>query len=147
MKTNLIKKITAAILAITLLGGCAAQKPTDGDTADAEPSQTQETTEITSETSIDEPVEYPSEEYETQPYFREEITTTQTHYTHAALCGSIIVKQDGSTRYSYKKKCDTCGYVFPGTTSTSNSSGTMSSGYRCPKCNTNGKIEIETYRN
>lgn len=62
-----------------------------------------------------------------------------------ALQGAIIVKQDG-TRLTYKQKCEKCGNVSNNTTTTnvsSSSSSKTTSSFKCSKCGTQQKIEIQ----
>ena len=58
-----------------------------------------------------------------------------------AVSGCIITKEEG-TQMTYQKKCDSCGYVLPGTTTTASTLGTYNSSFRCPKCGKNQKIVI-----
>ena len=61
----------------------------------------------------------------------------------AALSGAVVVKQDGK-RVTYKKKCESCGTVAPGSTTTTVSpNSTLRSSFRCTKCKTNQKIAIQ----
>lgn len=62
--------------------------------------------------------------------------------THIAIQGAIITKQDGSSLYTYKKKCEACGHVASGTTSQSNSMGTTKTSFTCFKCNNKQQVEI-----
>jgi WD40 repeat protein len=65
--------------------------------------------------------------------------------TAVALCGAVIVSQDGR-RMVYRKKCDACGHVEPGTTSSSIPTGTLSSSFYCSKCRTRQEISIQGER-
>ena len=60
-----------------------------------------------------------------------------------ALCGSIVIGNDG-TRITYKKKCDYCSHIEPGTTTTSISRGSIlnSSGF-CSNCKNTYNIKIQ----
>ena len=58
----------------------------------------------------------------------------ETVITHVAIQGAVISRQDGSPVYSYKKKCESCGKVMPGSTTTSGTSGTSHSSFRCTDC-------------
>jgi hypothetical protein len=65
--------------------------------------------------------------------------------TAVALCGAVIVSQDGR-RMVYRKKCESCGHVEPGTTSGSIPSGTLRSSFYCSKCRTRQEISIQGER-
>jgi hypothetical protein len=62
--------------------------------------------------------------------------------TASALSGAVIVSQDG-TRMVYRKKCESCGHVEPGTTSGSVPSGTLRTSFVCSKCRSRQEIEIQ----
>lgn len=62
--------------------------------------------------------------------------------THIAIQGAIITKQDGSSMYKYKKKCEVCGHVDSGTTSQSNSMGTTKTSFTCFNCKNKQQVEI-----
>jgi len=62
-----------------------------------------------------------------------------------ALSGCVIVKQDpNGTRVTYKKKCEQCGWLDGGSTSTT-VSGTsiLRTGFTCPKCRVRREIRIQ----
>jgi predicted nucleic-acid-binding Zn-ribbon protein len=62
-----------------------------------------------------------------------------------ALSGAVIKSQKGSL-IVYSKKCEKCGSIHPGdtTTSISSSSATkLNSSFRCVKCGNNQKIIIQ----
>ena len=62
-----------------------------------------------------------------------------------ALSGCVIV-DNGSSLMKYKKKCERCGYILPGTVSMAQVKGKYSqfrSGFRCPKCGTQNKVLIQ----
>lgn len=60
-----------------------------------------------------------------------------------ATCGAVIVGSDGS-RVTYRKKCEHCGHVEPGTTTTSIPSrgSTLSGGGFCSKCKQTYDVKI-----
>lgn len=85
----------------------------------------------------------------TKPTYQQNINSSQntkkTKYTHVAIQGCVITESNPSkSTFTYKKKCESCGYVEPGTISTSGSSGTMSTYFMCPKCKKNQKVQIES---
>lgn len=66
-------------------------------------------------------------------------------YTHIALQGCVITESNSETgAVSYKKKCETCGTVQPGGTSTYLKGGIMNSAFYCSKCKKTQSIKIET---
>ena len=66
-------------------------------------------------------------------------------YIHVALQGCVITESNSDTgSCTYRKKCESCGNLQPGTTSTYLTSGTMNSSFYCPKCKQTQKIQIET---
>lgn len=72
-------------------------------------------------------------------------TTKKAKYSHVAIQGCIITESNpNSSSFTYKKKCESCGNVEPGTTSTSASSGTLNSSFMCFKCKKTQKIQIES---
>ena len=86
----------------------------------------------------------------TQDYYAQQpeySTESQATYQHTAIQGAVIVSQDGSMRFTYKKKCDSCGKVEPGSTTTSASSGTLSSSFRCSGCGNTQEIRISSSKN
>lgn len=86
-------------------------------------------------------VEQPEEVFE---YADEEPEPT---YYHSAIRGAVIVNQDGSPRFSYSKKCESCGEVENNTNNTYATGGTLHGGYFCTYCKTNGQFEIKTTEN
>jgi len=60
----------------------------------------------------------------------------------AALVGARIVSQDGST-VVFKKVCERCGNVEPGTTSMSIGSGITSAAFQCSKCRNMQPYQIQ----
>ena len=75
---------------------------------------------------------------------RDTSTEKQKKYTHVALQGCVITESNSKTgSVTYKKKCEVCGTVQPGTTSTYLTFGTMNSSFMCSKCKNNQKIQIE----
>lgn len=65
-------------------------------------------------------------------------------YTHIALQGCVITSSDSKTgAVTYKKKCESCGTVEPGSNSTYISVGTLNSSFYCHKCKKTQKVQIE----
>lgn len=74
---------------------------------------------------------------------------TKAYVTHVALQGAVIVQQDGTEKYVYCRKCEACGYIESNMRCNTYGSphGTLLSGFYCPECGNNQKIEIEHYSN
>ncbi len=74
---------------------------------------------------------------------------TKAYITHVALQGAVIVQQDGTEKYVYCRKCEACGYIESNMRCNTYGSphGTLLSGFYCPECGNNQKIEIEHYSN
>jgi len=69
--------------------------------------------------------------------------TKQAIYTHVALEGCVIVDTDGAM-ITYKKKCEKCGKVQPGTVTIGNqSSGTLTTSFICIYCGNQQDIKIQ----
>ena len=67
----------------------------------------------------------------------------QASMSAIALCGSILIGNDG-TRITYKKKCDNCSHIEPGTTTTSISRGSIfNSSEFCSKCKNTYNLKIQ----
>lgn len=62
--------------------------------------------------------------------------------THTAVQGCVIVNQDGSAMHTYKKKCESCGNVVPGTVTQGKYDGKTQTSFNCSKCGNKQKIEI-----
>ena len=60
-----------------------------------------------------------------------------------AISGCVIIKES-TWDFIYQQKCDSCGYVFPGTVLQANlAKGTKLNGsFICPKCKKNNKLVI-----
>ena len=79
----------------------------------------------------------------TTAYTPQEIRTEKMYY-HAALQGAVIVEQDGSRSFKYKKKCDMCGYLDNTRVNVSKGVGTLDSSFRCHECGNHQKVKIRT---
>ncbi len=71
---------------------------------------------------------------------------TKTYINHVALQGAVIVEQDGTSRFTYCRKCEACGYVESNMKRyTGGSFGKSTSSFYCPKCKNNQSIEIQHF--
>ena len=87
---------------------------------------------------------YPSSTYQSQTRQANYSAPTKAYINHVALQGAVIVKQDGTSRFTYCRKCEACGYVESNMKiNTNGSGGKLTSGFYCPKCKNNQTIEIE----
>ena len=68
-------------------------------------------------------------------------------YYHAALCGAVVTEQDGSPRFTYVKKCENCGTVQNGSSTTNATGGVLHSSFMCSSCRETQHFEIETTKN
>lgn len=59
-----------------------------------------------------------------------------------AISNAVIVEDNHKNNVVYKKKCDDCGYVDPGTVSVN--PGSFTSGFYCPDCKENKIVELKT---
>jgi len=88
-----------------------------------------------------------SKENETYNYNANSTTASSNSlgYNAYAESGAVITKIDHNTgEYWYVKKCESCGYVSPGTTSgfCGGPGGYITSSFTCPKCGAYQKIVI-----
>lgn len=68
-------------------------------------------------------------------------------YYHAALCGAVVTEQDGSPRFTYVKKCESCGTVQSGSNTTNATGGVLHGSFLCFECKETQQFEIETTKN
>ena len=71
----------------------------------------------------------------------------EPQYYHSAIQGCVIENQDGSAMFSYKEKCEACGYVSSSSHMINHTFGTYTSSFLCPKCNNVQSVEIESNEN
>lgn len=65
-------------------------------------------------------------------------------YYHAAICGAVVTEQDGSTTFSYVKKCENCGKVQSGSCIANVVGGVLHGSFLCSGCKELQQFEIET---
>ncbi len=61
-----------------------------------------------------------------------------------AISGAVILGEQGSI-VKYKNKCEQCGHVAPGSTSTAISNN-LNTSFKCFKCGNMQKVRIERPR-
>ena len=85
-----------------------------------------------------------SENNNYQYYAKPEQSDEEQNYSITIAISNAIVVNDGSRDRNvvYKHKCDSCGYVEPGTYSTV--PGSRKGGFYCPKCEETKVVELKT---
>ena len=76
---------------------------------------------------------------ETQQQYRQE-----KRYYHSSESGSVIVSQNGTKNFKWKKKCNYCGKTDNNTYNDSRFSGSSTTMYYCTKCKKTSKVKITT---
>ena len=79
--------------------------------------------------------------------FKSEPKKKDASYYHASVSGSIIVSQNGTNKFKWKKKCNYCGNAESSTRNDSRRSGGISTMHYCHKCKKQSKVKIETSKN
>lgn len=86
-------------------------------------------------------------EGETKPDIESTEPEQEPTYYHAALRGAVVTEQDGSPRFTYVKKCESCGTVQSGSNTTNATGGVLHGGFLCFGCKETQQFEIETTQN
>ena len=76
---------------------------------------------------------------ETQQQYRQE-----KRYYHSSESGSVIVSQNGTKNFKWKKKCNYCGKTDNNTYNDSRFSGSSTTMYYCTKCKKQSKVKVTT---
>lgn len=77
----------------------------------------------------------------------EEVSNDKT-YTHRAIEGAVIAKQDGSSSYSFYLRCEKCGTTFSNVSKNQTASfGTYTTSFHCTNCGNQQSVRIETTSN
>lgn len=84
---------------------------------------------------------------ETKPDIESTEPEQEPTYYHAALCGAVVTEQDGSPRFTYVKKCESCGTVQNGSSTTNATGGVLHGSFLCFECKETQQFEIETTQN
>ena len=79
--------------------------------------------------------------------FNSEPKKKDASYYHVSVSGSIIVSQNGTNKFKWKKKCNYCGNTESSTRNDSRRSGGLSTMHYCHKCKKKSKVKIETSKN
>ena len=86
-------------------------------------------------------------ETETKPDIESTEPEPEPTYYHAAICGAVVTEQDGSPRFTYVKKCESCGTVQSGSNTTNATGGVLHGSFLCFGCKETQQFEIETTQN
>ena len=86
-------------------------------------------------------------EQETKPDSENTEPEQEPTYYHTALCGAVVTEQDGSPRFTYVKKCESCGTVQSGSNTTNATGGVLHGSFLCFGCKETQQFEIETTQN
>ena len=77
-----------------------------------------------------------------------EVVSNNETYTHTAIEGAVIAKQDGSSSYSFYEHCEKCGTTFSNVSKNHTASfGTYTTSFHCTKCGNQQSVRIETTSN
>ncbi len=142
-----MKKIVALfILSITIIIATSCSTETDS-VSQENVEETQSTEQMEVDTTKDDVItEMPtsSENNNYQNYTEPEQIDEGRDYSITIAISNAIVINDGSSdgNVVYKYKCDSCGYVEPGTHS--RTPGGMIGGFYCPKCEETKVVELKT---
>ena len=73
--------------------------------------------------------------------------TPKRTYYHSCESGCVVINQDGTSRFKYKKKCNYCGKTSNITSNRTSTSGTMTSSHYCNTCKKKSKVRLKSSRN
>ena len=65
-------------------------------------------------------------------------------YYHSSESGSVIVSQNGTKNFKWKKKCNYCGETENITHNENRSSSSLTTMYYCYKCKKQSKVKVTT---
>ena len=68
----------------------------------------------------------------------------EKRYYHHSESGSVIVSQNGTKNFKWKKKCNYCGNTDNNTYNDSRFSGSSTTMYYCTKCKKQSKVKVTT---
>ena len=68
----------------------------------------------------------------------------EKRYYHYSESGSVIVSQNGTKNFKWKKKCNYCGKTDNNTYNDSRFSGSSTTMYYCTKCKKQSKVKVTT---
>ena len=142
MKKFLSLLLVAGLL-VCALCSCGGSPQKDGKDAESKTKVESQTESADRQTSSVQS-EAQSQQVQVEPVTPEPKRPEPVYY-HAAIKGAVIVEQDGSSGFSYVKRCDSCGYTESNITINTHSTyGEMHSGFTCYKCHTHQEIVIKT---
>ena len=76
---------------------------------------------------------------ETQQQYQQE-----KRYYHSSESGSVIVSQNGTKKFRWKKKCNYCGVTENITHNENRFGGSLTTMYYCYKCKKQSKVKVTT---
>ena len=68
----------------------------------------------------------------------------EKRYYHSSESGSVIVSQNGTKNFKWKKKCNHCGKTDNNTYNDSRFSGSLTTVYFCIRCKKQTKVKVTT---
>lgn len=157
---RIIKKFICILTAVLFvsLTACENNSPSDGKTTTAAsnsnsmestaPLVTEEKTHSAANNyNIDtEPQNEPEPEPEPDPEPEPEPEPEPIYY-HSAISGAVVTEQDGSPRFTYVKKCESCGKVQSGSCTDNAVGGVLNGSFLCSGCGKTQQFKIETTQN
>ena len=139
MKAKKAMKTFICILVVVLAVSLTACKNDNG--ADDKTSPAASTAGIASSSAPS------ANEQETLPSSEGTEPEQESSYYHAAICGAVVTEQDGSPRFTYVKKCESCGTVQSGSSTTNATGGVLHGSFQRTECGETQQFEIETTKN
>ena len=127
--------ILTAVLAVSLT---ACESDHDADDTTSPTVSTEDITDSSTSFVYDE---------KTKPDIESTEPEQEPTYYHAAICGAVVTEQDGTPRFTYVKKCESCGTVQSGSNTTNATGGVLHGGFLCFGCKETQQFEIETTQN
>lgn len=85
-------------------------------------------------------------EYEGEPQWDVENSESEQEstYYHMAICGAVVIEQDGTPQFTYVTKCENCGQVQSGNSLANATGGVLHGSFFCSGCKETQQFEIKT---
>ncbi len=135
----IIKTLTIVLL---FIGGCTSEKKSTSTPPSTSTNYNQSSNNSFNRDELKEEIKQELREelrQETQQQYRQE-----KRYYHSAESGSVIVSQNGTKKFRWKKKCGYCGVTENITHNESRFSGSLTTMYYCHKCKKQSKVKVTT---
>jgi len=136
-----VLKIFCVVLVISFGCSLAACSKNADETNTTKPEGAQSTSSAESSESI---IENQTESLSEDEMDVSASETTEIHYNHSAIQGCVIIEQDGTPTFCYSEKCESCGYVSASAYTINHFGGSYTSGFHCPQCGNQQKVELNT---